>query len=67
MDQILVEALFYLDKTSEYSEIYREQLTSEHFLPSYHHHHLHYRLYLGISADFYDSVEGFALLQHVVR
>jgi hypothetical protein len=23
----------YRDKTSEYSEIYREQLTSEHFLP----------------------------------
>ncbi len=29
------EKLFfqYRDKTSEYSEIYREQLTSEHFLP----------------------------------
>jgi hypothetical protein len=44
-------------KTSEYSEIYREQLTSEHFLPfPITAGHLHYRVYLGISANFYDSV-----------
>ncbi len=34
MYQILGGAFFFFrKKTSEYSEIYREQLTSEHFLP----------------------------------
>ncbi len=44
----------YRDKTSEYLKIYREQFLqniSFHITTGY----LHYRVYLGISADFYDS------------
>jgi hypothetical protein len=47
----------YRDKTSEYFEIYREQLTSEHFLPYNYRSSTLYCVYLGISADFYDSAE----------
>ncbi len=46
----------YRNKTSEYSEIYLEQLSSEHFLPNnYSTGHVHNQVYLRISADFYGS------------
>jgi hypothetical protein len=61
MDQISVNEMlfFYVAiKPRNIPKIYREQLTSEHFL-LYNYiitGHLHSEVYRGISADFYDSV-----------